>query len=223
MTKDLLKEVGNELYEGTKETLFEALANCLLEEPLEFVKNIKELVKKTKSIPDTIFWSNFYLFLQKGNFNYDILRKLAARLEESGNKKENANRIIYAINRIDDSRKAKFISWLTLSVIHREIEFDNYFRLIKKVDNLVYEDLMYLSEQVENQKIDSEDTHIDEFLANGLIYRITGGFAYSVQAYDLIKYGIRRGNTVRYPEKMQERQIMETLVDVQKENLLIHM
>lgn len=161
-----------------------------------------------------IFWNNFYLFLQEGNFDYDRLRELAARLEESGNKKENANRIIYAINRIDDSRKAKFISWLTLSLIHRQIEFDVYFRLIKKVDNLVYEDLIYLSEQIENVKIDPEDKHIDEFLSNGLIYSVEGGFAYSDTAYDLIEYGIQRGHSVRRPDKKIERQVLEAADDI---------
>jgi len=37
-------------------------------------------------------------------------------LEESGNKKENATSIVHAVNRIDDPRKARYISWLTISV-----------------------------------------------------------------------------------------------------------
>lgn len=208
MNKDLLQEIGAELKDKTKITLLEALINCFAQNPVDFGKNIIELMHQTKSIPDMILWNNFYLFLQEGNFDYDILRKLAVKLEESGNKQENAACIVYTLNRIDDSRKAKYISWLTLSVIDKDFEFDMYFRLIKVIENLVYSDLIYLSENVENVIIDSSDAHIDDFLANGLIYSIDGGFAYTDKSYDLVEYGIRRGHSIRRPKEKPERQVL---------------
>lgn len=213
MNKDLLQEIGNELKDKTQGTLLEALINCFIKNPVDFGKNIIELMHQTKSIPDMILWNNFYLFLQEGNFDYDILRKLAVRLEESGNKQENATCIVYTINRVDDPRKAKFISWLTLSLINNEIDFDNYFRLVKTVENLVYADLIYISENVEKVTIDSGNIHIDDFLANGLIYSIDGGFAYTDKSYDLVEYGIQRGHNVRRPRKKQERQILAITTD----------
>lgn len=208
MNKDLLQEIGAELKDKTKITLLEALINCFVQNPVDFGKNIIELMHQTKSISDMILWNNFYLFLQEGNFDYDILRKLAVKLEESGNKQENAACIVYTLNRIDDSRKAKYISWLTLSVIDKDFEFDMYFRLIKVIENLVYSDLIYLSENVENVIIDSSDAHIDDFLANGLIYSIDGGFAYTDKSYDLVEYGIRRGHSIRRPKEKPERQVL---------------
>lgn len=213
MNKDLLQEIGNELKDKTQGTLLEALINCFIKNPVDFGKNIIELMHQTKSIPDMILWNNFYLFLQEGNFDYDILRKLAVRLEESGNKQENATCIVYTINRVDDPRKAKFISWLTLSLINNEIDFDNYFRLVKTVENLVYADLIYISENVEKVMIDSDNIHIDDFLANGLIYSIDGGFAYTDKSYDLVEYGIQRGHNVRRPRKKPERQILAKTTD----------
>lgn len=213
MNKDLLQEIGNELKDKTQGTLLEALINCFIKNPVDFGKNIIELMHQTKSIPDMILWNNFYLFLQEGNFDYDILRKLAVRLEESGNKQENATCIVYTINRVDDPRKAKFISWLTLSLINNEINFDNYFRLVKTVENLVYADLIYISENVEKVTIDSDNVHIDDFLANGLIYSIDGGFAYTDKSYDLVEHGIQRGHNVRRPRKKPERQILAITTD----------
>lgn len=213
MNKDLLQEIGNELKDKTQGTLLEALINCFIKNPVDFGKNIIELMHQTKSIPDMILWNNFYLFLQEGNFDYDILRKLAVRLGESGNKQENAACIVYTINRVDDPRKAKFISWLTLSLINNEIDFDNYFRLVKTVENLVYADLIYISENVEKVMIDSDNIHIDDFLANGLIYSIDGGFAYTDKSYDLVEYGIQRGHNVRRPRKKPERQILAITTD----------
>lgn len=208
MNKGLLQEIGTELNDKAKVTLLEALINCFVQNPVDFGKNIIELMHQTKSIPDMILWNNFYLFLQEGNFDYDILRKLSVRLEESGNKQENAACIVYTVNRIDDPRKAKYISWLTLSVIDKDLGFDKYFRLIKVIENLVYTDLIYLSENVENVIIDSNDAHIDDFLANGLIYSIDGGFAYTDKSYDLVECGIRRGHSIRRPEDKPERQVL---------------
>ena len=213
MNKDLLQEIGTELKNNTKTTLLEVLINCFVQDSVDFGKNIIELLHQTKSIPDMILWNNFYLFLQEGKFNYDVLRKLAVKLEESGNKKENVTSIVYTVNRIDDPRKAKYISWLTLSVIDNDMEFDKYFRLVKAVENFVYADLVYLSENVENVTIDSNNSHIDDFLANGMIYRIDGGFAYTDKAYDLVEYGIMRGHSVRRPEEKPERQILEMATD----------
>lgn len=190
-----------------------ALINCFTKKPLDFGKNIIKLIHQTKSIPDMILWNNFYLFLQEGNFDYDILRKLVVRLEERGNKQENVACIVYTINRVDAPRKEKFISWLTLSLIKNEIDFDNYFRLIQAVENLVYADLIYLSKNVEKVKIDSEDTHIDDFLANGSIYIIDGGFGYTDKSNNLVENGIQRGHNVRRPSKKWERQILTMATD----------
>ena len=138
MGKNLLQEVGKELMGKCERTLLEGLINCFIDNPIDFTKNLIELIHQTKSIPDMILWNNFYLFLQDGNFYYDILRRFAERLEESGNKQENATNIVYAINRIDDQRKAKYLSWLTLSLINNDIDFDDYFRLIKAVEKFDY-------------------------------------------------------------------------------------
>lgn len=207
MNKDLLQEIGTELKDKAKGTLLEALINCFVQNPVDFGKNVIELMRQSKSIPDMILWNNLYLFLLEGNFDYDLLRKLAVKLEESGNKQENAACIVYTVHRIDDPRKAKFISWLTLSIINEKIDFDNYFRLVKAIENLVYTDLIYLSENVENVIIASNDLHIDDFLANGLIYSVDGGFAYTDKSYDLVEFGIRRGHSVRRPKKKPERQV----------------
>lgn len=213
MGKNLLQEVGKELMGKCERTLLEGLINCFIDNPIDFTKNLIELIHQTKSIPDMILWNNFYLFLQEGNFNYDILRRLAERLEESGNKQENATNIVYAINRIDDQRKAKYLSWLTLSLINNDIDFDDYFRLIKAVENLVHADLIYLSNNVEKIRIDLKDAHIDDFLSNGLIYSIDGGYAYSDKAYNLVEYGIRRGDKIRRPEVAPGRQIFSVMQD----------
>ena len=215
MNKDLLQEIGTELKNNTKTTLLEALINCFIQDSVDFGKNIIELLHQTKSIPDMILWNNFYLFLQEGKFDYDILRKLAVKLEESGNKKENATTIVYTVSWIDDPRKAKYISWLTLSVIDNgsDMDFDKYFRLVKAIENFIYADLVYLSENVENVTIDLNNSHIDDFLANGMIYRIDGGFAYTDKAYDLVEYGIKRGHSIRRPKEKPERQIIEMATD----------
>ena len=77
----------------------------------------------------------------------------------------------------------------------------------------MYADLIYISENVEKVMIDSDNIHIDDFLANGLIYSIDGGFAYTDKSYDLVEYGIQRGHNVRRPRKKPERQILAITTD----------
>ena len=98
-------------------------------------------------------------------------------------------------------------------MINNDIDFDDYFRLIKAVENLVYADLIYLSNNVEKIRIDLKDAHIDDFLSNGLIYSIDGGYAYSDKAYNLVEYGIRRGDKIRRPEMAPGRQIFSVMQD----------
>ena len=49
-----------------------------------------------------------------------------------------------------------------------------------------------------------------------MIYSVEGGFAYANQAYDLVEYGIRRGDSIRHPDKMIERQTIESMTDGQE-------
>ncbi len=76
---------------------------------------------------------------------------------------------------------------------------------------MIYSDMQYLSENVEKTTIDSEDEHIDDFLANGLIYGIDGGFAYTDKSYDLVEYGISRGKSIRRPSQKPDRQILSVM------------
>lgn len=80
--------------------------------------------------------------------------------------------------------------------------------MIKAIDNLVYAYLIYLSENVENVLIDANYPHIDDLLANVLIYSIDDGFAYADKSYDLVEYGIRRGHSIRRPKDKPERQVL---------------
>lgn len=200
-------DIGAEL----KTTILEALIDCFIGNPEEFGEKVIALIKEARSIPDMILWTNLYYFLQEGDFDYGQLRKLSAKLEESGNRHDNAARIVYTINKIDDPKKAGIISHLTQSVINSQIDLALYFRLIKAVDNMIYSDMQYLSENVEKTMIDSEDEHIDDFLANGLIYSIDGGFAYTDKSYDLVEYGISRGKSIRRPSQKPDRQILSVM------------
>ena len=66
---------------------------------------------------------------------------------------------------------------------------------------------------MEKIRIDLKDAHIDDFLSNGLIYSIDGGYAYSDKAYNLVEYGIRRGDKIRRPEVAPGRQIFSVMQD----------
>ena len=206
---NLMSEL-KEINKNSSESILEVLIGFFTRDPITFGEAIIRLLKEAKSIPDIIFWTNFSEFLKEGKFDDEKLRKLAAKLVEDGNNKDNATKIIYAINAIDEPSKAKYISWLTVAVIHDMMALDEYFRLIKVVSRLINSDLIFIADNVEKVLIDTNDCHVEDFLANGLLRSVDGGFAYSERAYNLVEYGIRYGHSVRRPEHIPDRQVVPT-------------
>ena len=192
-----LETIKEQLSSDDTMVLIESLSEAFIGDPANFFIKISELIKKTKSIPDKIFWKNFCLFLDNKEFDNDFLRRLSERLEESGNKKEYADKIIYSINRIDDSRKARILSNLTQSVVDSEMGFDEYFRLIKLTENMIYSDLILLSEGLKSNKTpDLTDEIYDEFKSNGLITPDENGKErFTPKAVSLVNHGIERGHS----------------------------
>ena len=72
-----------------------------------------------------------------------------------------------------------------------------YFLYVKAAENLINEDLVYLSDNVEKQIISEDDDHFDEFLANALIYQADDlKYYFSPKAYDVVEFGVRWPNAV---------------------------
>lgn len=195
----------------TGETLLEALIGFFTKDPVKFGEAIGKILRDTKSIPDAMFWLNFQEFLQAGKFDEEKLRKLATKLNEDANNVANATRIINSIKDVDEPQKAKYLAWLTEALINGQIEINEYFRLLKIVPRLISADLIYLSKIVEVGQIEINDDRIEDFMANGLLMNIEGGYGFTNRAYNLVEYGINYGHSVKRPNSILKRAAINSM------------
>ena len=192
------------------QNLFELLVMFFSKDPVGAISKIKDILNESKSISDALFWNNFVHFLENGSFDYDKLRKLSSRLEENGDNRGSAVKIVQAINKVDEPIKAKYIAKLTQSLINDNIDRVQYFRLVQVVNRLIGNDLEYIANNVEAVKFNlADEEYVDDFISCGIIMSVDGGFAYTKRAYDLVEYGIRSGHSLRRPTSLPERQIMD--------------
>ncbi len=189
-----------------KSTILDLIIDVLFGGPSDKLKLLEDMLINDGRISDLIFWNNFQSFLKEGNFDVTILRKLSERLEEYGNKKGYGIAIIKAIDDVESDEKARCLANLTQSVINSEITVENYFRVIHTSKQLIREDLDFLSRNITKEKfLDNE--HLDDYLVNGLIRQVDGGYVYTDRAWDIVEFGICRGHKVDRPNKIEEREI----------------
>lgn len=170
------------------------------------LKLLGDVLLKDGRVSDLIFWNNFQMFLKEGNFDVTILRKFSERLEEHGNKEGYGIAIIKAIDDVESDEKARCLANLTQSVINSEITVEDYFRVIHTSKQLIREDLEFLSRSITAETfLDNE--YLDDYLVNGLIKQVDGGYVYTDRAWDIVEHGICKGHKVNRPNKIKEREV----------------
>lgn len=195
-----------EVLKKNKSTILDLVIDVLFGGPSDKLKLLGDIMLKEGRISDLIFWNNFQMFLKEGNFDVTILRKLSERLEEHGNKKGYGIAIIKAIDDVESDEKARCLANLTQSLINDKITVEGYFRVIHTFKQLIREDLEFLSKNITKETfLDNE--HLDDYLVNGLIRQVDGGYVYTDRAWDIVEHGICRGHKVDRPDKIKEREI----------------
>lgn len=195
-----------EVLKENKSTILDLTIDVLFGGSSDKLKLLGDLMLKDGRISDLIFWNNFQMFLKEGNFDFTILRKLSERLEEHGNKKGYGIAIIKAIDDIESDEKARCLANLTQSVINSEITVENYFRIIHTSKQLIREDLDFLSSNITKETL-LDNEHLDDYLVNGLIREVDGGYVYTERAWDIVEHGTCRGHKVDRPSKIKEREV----------------
>ena len=103
-------------------------------------------------------------------------------------------RILNIINHIDEMKKIDIIVKIYAARVNEEIDYPTFFRLLKIVDNVLYEDLIYMKEHFDEKKRIYEINCYEEGLVKaGLIITTgpvtNGGFKYTISAkqiYDIV-------------------------------------
>lgn len=139
MNSDIKKEIID-----TGEEVFASAEN--ISKAISIYKNIKD-------IPSKLFLRKLQSYL-KGLSEYPY-EKRKNYIERVGKLQYNNDciRILHIINQIDSEEKAIIISRLLINLMDEKIDRSTFFRLCKAVDKTLYEDLIYLKENICNKKI----------------------------------------------------------------------
>jgi len=212
--EEIAKSVGNAI-------------GIMNKDPVSAIKAVNQLLHLPSTIRDGILWENFSVYLRH-IFDYDendeprrkykksLSELLANQIpnEEAGYEGkpkdlcENAKRLIKLLDETGTIQKSVYYANLTRAALNDEITVGKFFKLCNCIRNIIEEDLEFLicdiQSQVEKTITDDREA-IDDFRSVGLIKEVDGGFAYTLRAFELLKYGLMYEQYVIIPNTIQER------------------
>lgn len=201
-TKTELKKYGY----STVEDLVNAILN---RDVVALINFLKDVINSPCFIRDALFWNNFIEYVDNAFCNEGELRKFSGMLAENENSEENAKRIIKIIADIDTRKKTLYVANLTRAYCAKSIGVEKYFKLSQVIVRLIDEDLIFLSENINDSFIqDVNSDRIDDFIACGLLTQIGGKFKYSSRAWDLVNFALKYDQPIDIPKQMPERQLI---------------
>lgn len=171
---------------------------------------IYTLASGAMTLSENIFWGKFESFLNGADMSEDELATFCKILSEDGTKQENITRVIDTIDKIDIQSKALFLANASRCLSAKMIDRPLYFRFCHILKNSLYEDLLFLRENVLSGKDFPYDDTIQGLLNIGLMYqRNDEAYAFTPLAKDFDKYVVSYNNDARYPMVLEGKIVKE--------------
>lgn len=177
-------------------------------------------------IHEKLFWEKMELMLSGSFSDKEEQLKFAAKLTENGKNGDNPRRLIECIDRIDTKKKIGYLINATRCFLADFIDLNMYFRLCHLITNTLYEDILFLRENiVSEEEYLPYSIEAESLTASGLMYKsIIGGkedkYSFTPIAEDFDKYAVSYDDVDRYPNPVLDSgtgKDVKTLVDGPKE------
>ena len=176
--------------------------DSVLGSPMAAAKLLITLGKSPFFIQNELFWNKFSRFLNGVFIDENARSKMAVKIESVGDKKDNAIRLIDAIERSDSLRKVDYLINATRCLLADYIDLTKYFRICRAVSETLLEDLMYLREHISEDKL-AYSEEVQGLISAGLMYMSYVGeqpqYSFTPIANDVDKYAISSDDINRYP------------------------
>ncbi len=187
--------------------------------------------KKMKDFPSTVRNGIFYECLEAYILNLNDfdserkvfiennLQKMAVSLAEtSPNEKsryegdadrlhEYSKRVVRLIDDCGTIQKAVYLANISRAFVKHELDKRGFFKLGQCIRMLTEEDLLFLKDSIREGTI-RDIEYVDDFRGLGLMYEVNGGFAYSLKAFQLLKYALDYEGNVHIPEQFSKRSML---------------
>lgn len=97
------------------------------------------------SVRDRLFIKKLLIFLNKvKEVSFEERLKMVAKIQNSGKEQEKiGEKLLYIIDKCDDSEKAKMIGKLFVAFLREEIDLDSFLRASNIVNNLLVDDIKH--------------------------------------------------------------------------------
>lgn len=239
-----IKKKNNILqFEDTKDCVSElsqtAMTALTQKDPISAIDFIQKFRFAPSAIRDSIFLDCFRVFLLNSSEYDPISNKfidknltsfVQALAETSPNPEseyagdperlnEYAKRIIKVIDDCGTIQKAYYIACLARAVKEKYIDANKFFKFSHCICSLTIEDLLYLNNNIAQGLIDEDNEYIDDFRALGLLKEVSGGFEYTLRAYELKKYALDYEGNVQIPDTFTERLMARDIEPISAETI----
>lgn len=111
-----------------------------------------KIIEAPFDIRNKFFWDNFKYFIDNIYLTDEEKDKLRDKLVVNGDY-DNVKRIIYNIYNIDIKKKVDYIIYATRSLLDEKITSTDYFRICNAITIIIYEDLIYLKENIDKKNL----------------------------------------------------------------------
>lgn len=168
------------------------------------------LASGTMTLSGNIFWNKFESFLNGANMTEDELARFCKILSEEGTKPENITRLIDTIDKIDIQSKAVFLANASRCLSAHMIDRTMYFRFCHVLKNSLYEDLLFLQENILSEQDFIYSDTVQGLLTVGLMYQKSAdSYSFTPLAKDFDKYAVSYNNVERYPMILEGKVVTE--------------
>ena len=160
---------NKDVQEASSNFLEDAIES-ILGNPIATAKLMINVIKFPFFLREQIFWTKFEMFLS-GVYTSDKDRLNFSRfLTEDGTKRENSQRLLACIERVETRDKIQYLINASRSLSAGFINLSDYFRICHQITQNLDEDLCFLKENIINTHI-SYSYSIEGLLSSGLIYQ----------------------------------------------------
>ncbi|MEY8482596.1 hypothetical protein AALD74_12185 [Lachnospiraceae bacterium 48-21] len=206
-----------------------SLVGIFQKDPVAAFELLSSIKGNTLSLTDQIFIENLQAFLfhlnevdvDKQTYLEDGMKRFSEALADAspnveagygGNQKklhEYGKRILKAIDDCGTEQKALFLANISRALANHIISKKEYFKFIQCIRMLTEEDLEFISQNISDKTITTDEDYIDDFRALGLMKEVEDGFVYTERAFQFVNAAIRYESPVDVPEHIAQRNIMQ--------------
>lgn len=189
---------------GTKNFLADAVS-ALLGDPVAAGKIMVSLIECPFFFQEKLFWKKFKMFISGIDMNENERANFCAKLTEDGAKGDNPYRLLQAINHAETRKKVDFLINASRTLGAGFIDLTTYFRMCHAITGTLEEDLIFLSEHIQDEGDFGYSDTVQGLLNVGLMRQsvIDGNgnnrFEFTPFADILDQFAVSYNNVERYP------------------------